>query len=147
MLSIAIYLFMTVLGLRCCSGVFSSCGEQGLPSSCGLQASHCSDFSCCKAQALGRAGFSSHSSWSQGCGSQALVERLRAAAPRLWCTGSGLRLSGSGAQAQGCGSQALVHRLRSCSSQALMHRLRAAVPRLWCTGSGLWLPGSGAQAQ
>ena len=25
-----IYLFLTVLGLRCCTGAFSSCGERGL---------------------------------------------------------------------------------------------------------------------
>ena len=33
---------------------FSSCGKQGLLSSCNEWASHCSDFSCGKAQALGR---------------------------------------------------------------------------------------------
>ena len=30
-----IYLFLTALGLRCCARAFSSCGEQGLCSSCG----------------------------------------------------------------------------------------------------------------
>ena len=33
-------------------GLFSSCGEQGLLSGCGTQASHCSGFSCCRAQTL-----------------------------------------------------------------------------------------------
>jgi len=35
-----IYLFMAALGLHCCTLAFSSCGEQGLPSSCGMRASH-----------------------------------------------------------------------------------------------------------
>ena len=33
---------------------FSHCSEQGLLSSCGAQASHCSSFSCCAARAPGR---------------------------------------------------------------------------------------------
>ena len=37
-------------------GLFSSCGEQGLLSSCSTRASHCSGFSCCGAQALQCAG-------------------------------------------------------------------------------------------
>ena len=47
---------------------FSSCGEQGLLSSCGAQASHCSELSCCRARAPGRMAFSS-------CSSQALERR------------------------------------------------------------------------
>ena len=39
-------LFMAVLGLPCCAQAFSSCGESGLLSSCGEQASHCGAFSC-----------------------------------------------------------------------------------------------------
>ena len=39
------YLFLTVLGLRCCVGFLSSCGEQGLFSSCDVQASHFHGFS------------------------------------------------------------------------------------------------------
>ena len=34
-------------------------------SSCGVQASHCSSFSCCGAQALGCMGFSGCSTWAQ----------------------------------------------------------------------------------
>ena len=34
-------------------GLFYSCSKWGLLSSCGSWASHCSDFSCCRAQALG----------------------------------------------------------------------------------------------
>ena len=37
-------------------GLFSSCREWGLLSSCCVQASHCSGLSCCGAQALERAG-------------------------------------------------------------------------------------------
>ena len=46
-----IYLFLAV-GLCCCTQVFSSCGEQGLLSSWGAQASHCSGFFCWGAWAL-----------------------------------------------------------------------------------------------
>ena len=43
-------------------GLVSSCGEQELPSSCCVQASHCGGFSCCGVWALECAGFSSCSS-------------------------------------------------------------------------------------
>ena len=49
---------------------FCSCGKQGLLSSCVVRASHCLGFSCCRAQTLGLAGFSSF-------GSRALDHRLR----------------------------------------------------------------------
>ena len=48
--------------------LFSRCGKQGLLSSCGTWGSHCSDFSCSGARALGHMGFSS--------GSRALEHRL-----------------------------------------------------------------------
>ena len=65
-----IYLFLSVLGLRCC-GAFLSCGGgRGKLLSCGGgQASHCRGFSCRKARALGYVGFSSYDS-------QALEHRL-----------------------------------------------------------------------
>ena len=65
-----IYLFLSVLGLRCC-GAFLSCGGgRGKLLSCGGgQASHCCGFSCRKARALGYVGFSSYDS-------QALEHRL-----------------------------------------------------------------------
>ena len=47
------FFFLAVLGLCCCSGFFSSCGEWGLLSSCGARASHCAGFSHCRAQAPG----------------------------------------------------------------------------------------------
>ena len=59
----AFSLFMAALGLRCSPRAFSTCGHQGLPSSCSAWGFHCSGFSCRRAQALGRAGFSSCDSW------------------------------------------------------------------------------------
>ena len=44
-------------------GLFPSCGEQELLSSCDVPASYCGGFSCCGAWALGCLGFSSCSSW------------------------------------------------------------------------------------
>ena len=53
-----------------CWAFTAACGlswlwEQGLLSSCGVGASHCSDFSCFRAQALGCVGFSSCGAWAQ----------------------------------------------------------------------------------
>ena len=44
-------LFLAALGFHCCMRAFSGCGKQGLLSSCGMWASHCSGFSCCRAWA------------------------------------------------------------------------------------------------
>ena len=41
-----IYSCMAVLGLCCCRGLFSSCGEWRLLSACGVWASHSGGFSC-----------------------------------------------------------------------------------------------------
>ena len=46
-------LLLAVLGLHYCMQRFPNCGERRLLSNCGVQASHCSSFSCCTAQALG----------------------------------------------------------------------------------------------
>ena len=62
-----IYLFLAALGLRCCTRVFSSCGEPGLLC-CGVRASHCGGFSCCRAWALGArpsVRLSSCGAWAQ----------------------------------------------------------------------------------
>ena len=48
--------------LQC--GLFSRCGEWGLLSSGGARAFHHGGFPCCRAQALGQAGFSSHAPWA-----------------------------------------------------------------------------------
>ena len=48
---------------------FLSLGRVGATLRCGVQPSHCGGFFCCRAQALGRTGFSS-------CGSLALEHRL-----------------------------------------------------------------------
>jgi len=47
-----IVLFLAVLVLCCCLG-FSLVGTKGLRSSCRVQASHFSGFSCCEARARG----------------------------------------------------------------------------------------------
>ena len=70
------YLFLAVLGLCCCVGFSSSCSDQGPLSSCSARASHWRDFSCCRALALGRLGFSNCSSfalehWLSSCGAWA----------------------------------------------------------------------------
>ena len=54
--------------------LFSSCGEQGLLSSGGAQAPHCSGLSC-GAWALECMGFNSCSTWLSSCGSQTLQRR------------------------------------------------------------------------
>ena len=58
------FYFLAALGLHCSTRAFSSCSEQGLLSSCGVRASHCGGFSCCRAQALGHICFSSCSKGS-----------------------------------------------------------------------------------
>ena len=58
-------------------GLFSSFGEWGLLSSWGVQASHCSDFSCCRAQSPGYSGFNS-------CGSWALEHRFNSCGIQTW---------------------------------------------------------------
>ena len=59
-------------------GLFSSCGEQGLLSSCGAWASHCGGFSCCGARILECTGCSSCGPWAlehrlNSCGTQSLL--------------------------------------------------------------------------
>ena len=44
-LKIYLFTFLVMLGLCRCAGFFSSCGEQGLLSSCGVLASYCGGFS------------------------------------------------------------------------------------------------------
>ena len=48
---------MPLLDLHCCSQAFSSCIRWGLLSSRAACASHCDDFSCCRARALEQVGF------------------------------------------------------------------------------------------
>ena len=56
--------------------LFSSCGERGLHSNCGAWASSCGDFFCCRAQILGRTGFSSRGPHDEGTGSVVVTHRL-----------------------------------------------------------------------
>ena len=55
---------------------------------CGTRAPHCTGFSCCGAQALGHAGFSSCSGFS-GCDSQAQEHRLSSMEHGLRCSMAG----------------------------------------------------------
>ena len=92
-----IYLFIFgwgfIAGSLLLHGLFSSCDEWGLLS-CGVWVSHCSGFSCCRAQALGHMGFSSTGLW-----------------PQQW------RLLGSGAQTQQLWRMGLVAPLHVGSFQ------------------------------
>ena len=63
-------------------GLFSSCRERGLLSSCGTWASHCSGFSCWGAQTLGHTGFVAGVRGLSSCGFRALEHRLNSCAPR-----------------------------------------------------------------
>ena len=74
---------------------FSSCGERGLLSSCGVRGSHCSSFSCCRAQALGRAagagarGLSSCSSPGSRAAAAVAGDGLSCSGPRGLFPGQG----------------------------------------------------------
>ena len=45
---VCISLCLAVLGLYCCLWAFSSCDQRGLLSRCGVRASHCCGFPCCR---------------------------------------------------------------------------------------------------
>ena len=68
-----INLFLSALGLHCCMWAFSSCG---------VQASHCSGFSCCGARALGVQASVVEAHGLSSCGSQALECRLNSCGTR-----------------------------------------------------------------
>ena len=74
---------LAVLVFHWCTRAFFSCGGQGLLSSSSAWASHCSGFSCCRAQALGCVTCSS-------CGSQTLEHRLSSSDTAL--PGPGIKL-------------------------------------------------------
>ena len=89
------YLFLAVLGLRCCAQAFSSCGEWGLLSTVGHRLWGT------RAQQLwlsssGAHGLSSCGSRAPGhTGSAVVVHRLQ----QLWLSGSGTWVSSCGFQA------------------------------------------------
>ena len=60
---------------------FSHCGEWGLLSSCGTQASHFSDFSCCRAWSLGTWASVAVARGLRSCSSPALEHRLNSCGP------------------------------------------------------------------
>ena len=72
---------MVVLGLRCCTRAFSSCGKWGC---CGMRASHCSDFSCFRTQALGVWASVVVARGLSSCGSRALEHRLSSCGSRAY---------------------------------------------------------------
>ena len=55
---------MAVLSLHCCTGFSLVAESRGSSPVAVAQASHCSDFSCCEAWALGYVGFSSCHCWA-----------------------------------------------------------------------------------
>ena len=69
-ITLSVFLYFGLCSVFIAAWAFLYLQRQGLLSSCGAAASHCSGFSCCGAQALGRPGFSS-------CGCQALQHWLR----------------------------------------------------------------------
>ena len=74
------------------SGLWSSCGEQGLLSSCSVRVSHCSGFSCCTAWVLGYVGLSSCSSQAFSTGSVVMVCGLSCSAGMWDFPGPGIEL-------------------------------------------------------
>ena len=66
--------------------LFSSCSEWWLLSSCSAQASHCSGFSCCGAQALRARASVVAGSRLRSCGLRALEHRLRSPGARPSCS-------------------------------------------------------------
>ena len=75
-----IYLFLAVPGLCCCvGGLSSSCSQWGLLSSCQGWVFCCGGFSCCRAWALGHAGFRSsgtQAQWLQFTDCRVWVQKL-----------------------------------------------------------------------
>ena len=71
-----LFIYLAVLGLRCCAQAFSSCGERGATLHCGAWASQCGGFSCCGAWALGMRASVVASGRLSSCGSQDLEHRL-----------------------------------------------------------------------
>ena len=58
------FIYLTELGLGCCAD-FSLAVASGTIIYCSARASHCSGFSCYKAQDLGCSGFSTRRAWAQ----------------------------------------------------------------------------------
>ena len=68
-----IYLFLAALSLCCCALASSSCG---------VRASHCGGFSCCRAQALGTRASVVVACGLSSCGSRALEHKLSSCGAR-----------------------------------------------------------------
>ena len=86
------YYLLAALGLHCCARAFSSYSEQGLLSNCSAWACHCSDFTCCRAQALECMRFSSRDTWAPGYGSVVVAHRLNSPTAHGMVPDQGLNL-------------------------------------------------------
>ena len=78
-----IYLFFSCVGSSLLHTGFLQLRRTGATLHCSARASHCSGFSCCKAQALERAGFGSCGTWTQ----QLWLSGSRAQTQQLWRAG------------------------------------------------------------
>ena len=70
------YLFLAALGLRCYVWAFFQLWRAGAALHCGMCASHCSGFSCCRARALGMRASVVVAHGLSSCGARALECRL-----------------------------------------------------------------------
>ena len=71
-----IYLFLAALSLHCCARAFSSLWWAGATLCCGVRASHCGVFCCCRARALGARASVVVVHGLSSCGSRALEHRF-----------------------------------------------------------------------
>ena len=73
LLSLFIYLFLAGLGLHCSALTLSGCGEEGLLSSCGAQASRHGGLFCCRVLAFGHQASVVAACGLQSVGSEAVA--------------------------------------------------------------------------
>ena len=71
-----LFLFLAVLGLRCCVWAFLQLQRAGATLRCSARASHCGGFTCCGARALGAQASVAVARGISSCGSWALECRL-----------------------------------------------------------------------
>ena len=99
---IYIHFYLFTYFCLCCVFIavwaFPLLGEWRRLSGCSTRASHCNGFSCCRAQTLGSAGFSSVARGLSSCGSRALEHSLNSCGmwasllPGMWdLLGSGIK--------------------------------------------------------
>ena len=69
-------MYLAALGLHCCVWAFLWLRKAGSTLCCGMQASHCGGFSCCRVWALSARTSVVVAHGLSSCGSQALEHRL-----------------------------------------------------------------------